>query len=76
MFDNYATRIDIEGRTYNFNLLDTAGQEGYEELRKFTYPGTNVFVICFAVDLRSSFENVEAKVGIWRRIPIQFIYIN
>uniref|UniRef100_A0A5K3FFP3 Rho-related GTP-binding protein RhoF n=1 Tax=Mesocestoides corti TaxID=53468 RepID=A0A5K3FFP3_MESCO len=61
VFDNYTAPIDINGKSYLLNLVDTAGQEGYERLRSVTYPNTSVFMLCFAVDNRSSFENIESK---------------
>ncbi|KAK4316594.1 hypothetical protein Pmani_012265 [Petrolisthes manimaculis] len=42
-------------------LWDTAGQEEYERLRPLSYPGTHVFIVCFALDNRASFENVSSK---------------
>lgn len=35
------------------------GQEDYDRLRPLSYPGTDVFVLCYAIDSRASFENLE-----------------
>ena len=43
------------------NLADTAGQEDFENLRKLCYPNTDVFLVVFSVDSRTSFENVKGK---------------
>lgn len=48
----------INDKPFNLNLFDTAGQGGYERLRTVSYPQTDVFLICFGVDLPASFENV------------------
>ncbi|CAL4104631.1 unnamed protein product [Meganyctiphanes norvegica] len=61
VFDNYAGSHFVEGRSYNMTLWDTAGQEEYERLRPLSYPGTNVFIVCFALDNRASYENVSSK---------------
>ena len=43
------------------NLFDTAGQETYEHLRPLMYPGTDVILICFAVNNPGSLTNVVEK---------------
>ena len=45
----------------NLGLWDTAGQEDYDRLRPLSYPGTDVFLICYAVDNRASFKNARNK---------------
>jgi len=42
-------------------LWDTAGQEDYDRLRPLCYKRTQVVIICFAVDNRTSYDNVESK---------------
>jgi Ras-related C3 botulinum toxin substrate 1 len=42
-------------------LWDTAGQEGYKNIRPLSYPGTHVFIICFSLVNYASFENVDSK---------------
>jgi len=61
VFDNYSANVMVEGRTINLGLWDTAGQEDYDRLRPLSYPGTNVFLICFSVVNPASFENVTIK---------------
>ncbi|KAL5113106.1 hypothetical protein TcWFU_010395 [Taenia crassiceps] len=51
----------IPTTTYQLTLLDTAGQEDYVVLRRKIYPDTSVFMLCFSVGLRSSFQNVVDK---------------
>jgi len=61
VFDNYADTLVVDGCTYNLTLWDTAGQEDYERLRPISYPGTNVFLCCYAVDSVTSFKHIESK---------------
>jgi len=53
--------IIIEDKSVNLALWDTAGQEDYDRLRPLSYPQTNVFLVCFSIGLRSSFDNVKEK---------------
>jgi small GTP-binding protein len=46
---------------YNLTLWDTAGQEGYDELRVLSYPDTDAFIVCFALDSPDSLDNVLHK---------------
>ncbi|XP_041458150.1 rho-related protein racA-like [Lytechinus variegatus] len=61
VFDNYSANVMVNGVPYNLGLWDTAGQEDYDRLRPLSYPGTDIFLICYSVDSRASFENVEEK---------------
>lgn len=61
VFDNYNATVDVDGKDLTLGLWDTAGQEDYEKLRPLSYPGTHVFLVCFAVISGSSYENVESK---------------
>ena len=62
-FDNYQAHkaITLQNRTIyvDLELWDTAGQEGYEEMRKLSYLDTDVFLIMFSLDRRTSFNNVR-----------------
>eukprot|EP01133_Synstelium_polycarpum_P009814 gene9814-11464_t len=44
-----------------FGLWDTAGSEEYNSFRPLSYPGTDVFLICFSLISQLSFENVLKK---------------
>lgn len=61
VFDNYSTNVMVGERTVNLGLWDTAGQEDYDRLRPLSYPGTNVFLICFSTISKVSFQNVSQK---------------
>jgi small GTP-binding protein len=61
VFENNDTkRIISNGVEREFGLWDTrGGRDGYDRLRPLSYPQTDFFIICFAVDNPSSFENVK-----------------
>ena len=61
VFDNYSANIMVKGKPFSVGLWDTAGQEDYDRLRPLSYPATDVFVVCFDVANRSSFQNVTEK---------------
>jgi len=61
VFDNYNANAIVEGNPVNLGLWDTAGSEEYDTLRPLSYPGTDVFLICFSLFSPDSFENVTKK---------------
>ncbi|CAL8068401.1 unnamed protein product [Calicophoron daubneyi] len=61
VFENYSGSVTVDNKTVHFELWDTAGQEEYGHLRPLTYPGTDVFVLCFCIANETSYRNVESK---------------
>jgi len=59
VFDNRSTCVLYENEPVQLNLWDTAGQEDYARLRPLSYPQTDVFLVCFSIISRNSYENVE-----------------
>jgi small GTP-binding protein len=59
IFDNYCSHICVDGKYYNINLWDTAGQEEYSRLRSLAYPMTDVFILCYSTISKTSFENIK-----------------
>jgi len=43
----------------SFSLWDTAGQEGYDQLRILAYNSCDVVIACFSVDKVQSLSNIE-----------------
>jgi Ras-related C3 botulinum toxin substrate 1 len=60
-FDNFSSKVEIDGRSVSLGLYDTAGQEDYDRLRQLSYPDTNVFLICFSIVSPISYENAKNK---------------
>lgn len=61
VFDNYSSTIMLNEKPVEVGLWDTAGQEEYARLRTLSYPGTDVFLICFSLVHPTSLENVRDK---------------
>lgn len=57
IFDNYSVAISVDEKPIKLGLWDTAGQEEYGKIRPLSYPNTDVFLIMFAVNEKSSFIN-------------------
>lgn len=43
------------------NIMDTAGQEDYANLRVLSFKNTNCFIVCFSVVDMVTFNNVKAS---------------
>ncbi|GAM21772.1 hypothetical protein SAMD00019534_049470 [Acytostelium subglobosum LB1] len=61
VFDNYNANAIVNNTPVNLGLWDTAGSEEYNSFRPLSYPGTDVFLICFSLISQTSFENVIKK---------------
>jgi small GTP-binding protein len=61
VFDNYTACVTVNGQQITLSLADTAGQEDFESLRALCYPGTNIYLCVFAVNDRTSFDNISSK---------------
>lgn len=61
VFDNYSACAVVDDVPANLGLWDTAGSPEFEQLRPLSYPGTDVFIICFSIFQPQSFRNVYEK---------------
>jgi Ras-related C3 botulinum toxin substrate 1 len=61
VFDNYSADVMAEGKPIRLGLWDTVGQEDYDRLRPLSYPQTDIFLVCFSVVSRTSYDNVKSK---------------
>eukprot|EP01091_Cochliopodium_minus_P014531 TRINITY_DN4948_c0_g1_i1.p1 TRINITY_DN4948_c0_g1~~TRINITY_DN4948_c0_g1_i1.p1 ORF type:complete len:402 (+),score=89.63 TRINITY_DN4948_c0_g1_i1:65-1270(+) len=61
ILDNFRKDIIIDGKKINLLIYDTAGQEEYKRLRELSYPGTDVFILCYSTISVASFENIRTK---------------
>ena len=77
VFDNYSANVMYKSSLVSLGLWDTAGQEDYDRLRPLSYPGTDIFLICFSVVAPASFQNRYRWVAeINHHAPgVPFIYV-
>jgi small GTP-binding protein len=61
VFENYKCKVTVSSVEYNIQLWDTTGQEELEAVRTLSYPNTNVFILCYSVADRTSYDNVKNK---------------
>ena len=63
VFDNYDANLLVDGRPIHAGLWDTAGQDDsdYDRLRPLSYPQTDVFMFCYAVDNVQSLSSITSK---------------
>eukprot|EP00483_Globobulimina_turgida_P002315 UN02317 len=63
IFENVTIEKTIEMRgeelPISLDLWDTAGQEQFDRLRILAYRNTDVFLLCFSIVSKSSFQNVR-----------------
>jgi small GTP-binding protein len=69
----------LNGRTFHLKLIDTAGQEDYERVRRLFYKDAHCFILCYSIENRASFENIATKwISELKQIdqwPIPFILV-
>jgi hypothetical protein len=75
VFDNYTANSLVDGIPVNLGLWDTAGSSEYNTLRPLSYPGTDVFIICFSISDLASLENVRTKVFLFFSFLFFCVYI-
>ncbi|KAN0048135.1 hypothetical protein ACTA71_002530 [Dictyostelium dimigraforme] len=64
VFDNFSAIEEVDdGKLVNVILWDTAGQDDYAQIRTTCYTNCryDVFLLCFSVVNRDSFDNVKYK---------------
>lgn len=62
IFDTFQKVLSVDHyQKVTLTLVDTAGQEDYDRLRPLSYPKTDVFLLCFALDNEESYQNIAAK---------------
>ena len=55
--------FSVDGIPVKLDLVNTSGQEDYHRLRPLSYPQSDVFLLCFSLVGRTSFDNVSAMVS-------------
>jgi len=63
VFDNFSAIEEVENHLINVILWDTAGQDDYAQIRTTCYTNCkyDVFLLCFSVIHRDSFDNIKYK---------------
>eukprot|EP00008_Paramoeba_atlantica_P005777 CAMPEP_0201476508 /NCGR_PEP_ID=MMETSP0151_2-20130828/1704_1 /ASSEMBLY_ACC=CAM_ASM_000257 /TAXON_ID=200890 /ORGANISM="Paramoeba atlantica, Strain 621/1 / CCAP 1560/9" /LENGTH=198 /DNA_ID=CAMNT_0047856895 /DNA_START=145 /DNA_END=738 /DNA_ORIENTATION=+ len=62
IFESYNTLVHTtDDQKINFCLWDTAGFQGYYQIRLLTYSKANVLLVCYSVANPLSFENIKTK---------------
>jgi GTPase KRas protein len=56
--DSYQKQLTRNGKTYQLDLLDTAGQEEYSAMRDIYMAEGESFIICYACNSHDSFDSV------------------
>jgi small GTP-binding protein len=69
----------LNGKNYVLKLIDTAGQEDYERVRRLFYKDAKAFILCYSIENHASFNNIYNKwmpelkqIDNW---PIPFILV-
>nr|AAA29114.1 G protein [Entamoeba histolytica] len=61
VFENFSHVMKYKNEEFILDLWDTAGQEEYDRLRPLSYADSDVVLLCFAVNNRTSFDNISTK---------------
>ena len=61
VFESWVGHRVVDGTDVHIGLWDLPGSEDYDRLRPLGYPGTDVFLLCFALNEPSSFENIKER---------------
>lgn len=61
IYDKTEFEVTVDDEPHMVQLIDTAGQEEYDRLRKVIYPVADAFLLCFSVNDRDSLINVREK---------------
>ncbi|KRX07960.1 P-loop containing nucleoside triphosphate hydrolase [Pseudocohnilembus persalinus] len=61
IYESYSAPIQFAKKLVNLELVDTAGQDEYGNLRNLAYPNTDVFLITFSVVEPSTYHNALQK---------------
>eukprot|EP01126_Amoeba_proteus_P028011 TRINITY_DN276_c0_g1_i15.p1 TRINITY_DN276_c0_g1~~TRINITY_DN276_c0_g1_i15.p1 ORF type:complete len:176 (-),score=32.28 TRINITY_DN276_c0_g1_i15:658-1185(-) len=75
VFDNYVVSVGTPEGQVDLSLKDTAGQEDLASVRRLSYHGADVFLICFSVTNPTSFENIETWIKDIREFDASIPYV-
>ena len=67
---NYVMKnIELDGKNYQVNIWDTAGQEKYKSVTKMFIQDSQILVICYSIIDRKSFEDLDY----WYQLAIEIL---
>ena len=61
IYESYLPQITINSQIINIPLWDTNGSNEYDSLRPLSYPQTDIFLLCFSLTDKTSFDNITSK---------------
>ena len=61
VLDNHSKTITFGTTSIQLEIVDTAGNEDYDQLRPVSYPQTNMFLIFFSLEKRQTFASIESR---------------
>jgi len=62
-------RIMIDDKKYLYNLWDTAGQEKYRSLNRLFIKDSNIIIIVFAINKKTTFDQVD----FWHKFTKEYL---
>lgn len=61
LFDNFAGCVKLSGKQYTLQMIDTLSEGEGHEMRRLSYTGADVFVVCFNVVKPETLHNVQRR---------------
>ena len=55
--------VNYREENYQVELIDTGGQEDFEQIRRKYYSEADIFLLCFDISSQTTFSNVKVKVS-------------
>ena len=59
VYDYHTSTLILHDKQKKLLIWDTAGQEESGTVRQMAYPYTNVFLLCFSLNDKTTFKNVK-----------------
>ena len=57
--DSFSKQVQVEGQAVNVEIIDTAGQDDFKEMRFRYYQSCDAFVLVYSIIDKASLENVR-----------------